>query len=53
MRAYASADDRLIERHLDGGRADGGFVDVRGGRVRDRAKTLGSIVAGLAVVLAM
>ena len=53
MRAHASADDRLIERHLDGRRADGGFVDVRGGRARDRAKTLGSIVAGLAVVLAI
>ena len=53
MRAYASADDRLIERHLDGGCTDGGFVDVRGGRARDRAKTFGSIVAGLTVVLAI
>lgn len=53
MRAHASADDRLIERHLDGGCTDGGFVDVRGGRARDRAKTFGSIVAGLTVVLAI
>lgn len=51
MGAFASADDRLIARHLDADRTDGGFVDVPGGRVRDRAKTVASIVAGVAVVL--